>query len=171
MDALDAAIAEAQEKVDHARRSLEKHHDRLIVLQEAARLRPYTSRIVNDRPQQESRPGGRQPGAISNKWRMIFKALLKDGNRPRNYRDIMSVASHLGFAFSSSAMRSAVRRYVAAGLMIEFNNQHKVSEEAIARYNLLPDSEGDEDASNAGPETGLTRSDAGDAGASAISQG
>lgn len=140
MDALDEAIATKQREVGEARDRLARLEMELATLERAAELRPASEvgRRVAGRPEQyvnARRRGGRQPGAISKKWRAILHHVathFPEGGTPD---DIASFGPGIGLKnLKPKDARQQAEKYVELGFLEAADGRFKVTDLARKRF-------------------------------------
>lgn len=97
---------------------------------------------------------GRQPGAISKKWRMNFAALIRRGNRFDDDMVVETVRKLEGRDMRRSEVRRLFENHQANGL-VAFNDDgtYSVTQHAIDKFDLGRNDEGPADGSE-GPSNG-----------------
>jgi hypothetical protein len=147
-DALDEKIEEAERLLEHFRAQVEAMKLRLGIYREAAKLRPNRadtaspSAGISERPAHKESPsgrrGGRQPGAISRKWRTILRGVAAHYPAGATPADIASFGPAADLPnLKPKDARQQAEKYVAIGYMEHVaGDRYRVTEAAIRKYAL-----------------------------------
>ena len=143
---LEEAVRVAAERYLEAVEYREKLAVELKALVQADELRPAASAgvlqptvAVIEPPSSEGKRGGRQPGAISKRWREALSWCVATGNPPRSAEAFQAeLQKKLGL--TEASVRERVRHYTVTGFLIEQGGCYRVSEAAIRKFHLMPGS-------------------------------
>jgi hypothetical protein len=156
MDKLDQRISIQRARVDDLKRKaaeMQREADqeavRLEALLEAASLREPPQELVSKLPKTDrsapgrlvqlakrlEKRGGRQPGAIDNKWRDYLNVIVLSGNVPETFSLFVANAAS-ALTMEKASVRQRIRQYVAQGHLRIVDGSISVSEAAIDRFNL-----------------------------------
>jgi len=131
LDKLEKLIAEKRSAVEELRQMINDLERRILVaetelaaFEAASTLRPLGPRIILR---------GRQPGAISEKWKNVLKRAHHGG--PWGFDDIIKMAAREGMDYDLPTIRDRVRYFVRSELM-EGNPStgFVVTDQAAARF-------------------------------------
>jgi uncharacterized coiled-coil protein SlyX len=141
MDKLERAIAEKrreleqlQEIVARQQRQAELLAAELRAMESASHLRPLAANGTADETRR-----GRQPGAISAKWKeVLLKIFLLEG--VTTYEAIVDLARGSGIAAELASVRERVRRFQELGFVDGSPaTGFRVTAAAIERFDLSPE--------------------------------
>lgn len=144
MDMLEQIIADHRKKVELLDEQIDRLQDErnavAIALEayvKAAEIRPSISAEESQRPQNETRPRGRQPGSIATDWRVLMRRLVAHGRPWLNYIAMHKECEKVDIKIKLASMRGRMRHYTALGLFDEVDGKFRVSDEAIERFQLV----------------------------------
>jgi hypothetical protein len=136
MDALDMEIASIERECDELRSRLADKERELEALKRAASLRPLGYRRQSDSASGSQR-GGRQPGAISMKWRAIMKAMAAHYPQGATPDLIASFGPALGLKnLKPKDARVQAEKYTQLGYFEAAGDRYKVTPMARDRFGL-----------------------------------
>jgi hypothetical protein len=146
MDKLEEEIQKIQREAADLKRRAEAKELELRALQKATELRPRAQSsqdpdLTTDDPDADlfelpsEKRGGRQPGAISRKWRGILNDIY--ANEPVTTEMVVLLASGHGLDLQEGSALSRMNRYIEFGYIEPFGkDQYRVTETAVRRFDL-----------------------------------
>jgi hypothetical protein len=141
-DALDVEIEDKRRECEQLRAQLDHLEFELRTLQHAADLRPSVVDVSNRRVREpnsttDSHKGGRQPGAISQKWRGILAGVATHYPGGATPADIASFGPALGLVNLRAAdARQQAEKYVMQGYFERLGERYKVTPTACERFHI-----------------------------------
>lgn len=140
----DKAVKAAEKRAAEARRTLELRKAELAAYERAAALRPEHAfraspalSLVRPLIEDRGNRGGRQPGAISIKWRAVLGSMVKaNDNRSMTVPEICLLAESAKLPHDPRGVRERIKKFVALGLMHDEGGSFRVTETAIKRFEL-----------------------------------
>ena len=145
-DVTDAekAAKTADKRASEARRMLELKKVELAAYERSAALRPESAyrltpnlSLVPNPAVDRGNRGGRQPGAISIKWRTVLGSMVKDHeNRLMSVQEICLLAESAKLPHDPRGVRERLKKFLTLGLIHEEGSGFRVTETAIKRFEL-----------------------------------
>jgi hypothetical protein len=86
-------------------------------------------------PTPPSKKGGRQKGAISNTWRMIFQEMVNSGH-PNSPEEIRRFAFTVGLELTEKSARTRARDHLKSGYLEIRDDGYWVTNAAIRKFGL-----------------------------------
>jgi hypothetical protein len=141
-DPLDAKIEALRQEVAAARAKLLSLETTLRAYEDAAQLRPSAPEVrhrqISSTPRAEAdtRRGGRQVGAISQKWRQILRLLAINYPNGATDDDIASFGPGVGLTnLRPRDVRQQATKYIEHGYLEQVrDNRYRVTDAALARF-------------------------------------